>query len=141
MPRAHPGGALELLYSFQSKHRAHFLRSTAPTFPFQQVRCVLRNIVRDWTSEGAAERSECYAPILAELQSCFSDRDPSNPPSCVVPGAGLGRLPCEISRLGFVCQGNEFSYYTLIVSSFILNMWVSGNLSSVNKPACVLYFV
>jgi len=88
-------------------------------------------------------------------------------PTCLVPGAGLGRLACEISRLGmyflaalhcffrfklpaeshvkhhmfryffisckmflymcgfndagFIAQGNEFSYYMLMCSSFILN--------------------
>ncbi|GAQ89422.1 hypothetical protein KFL_005200030 [Klebsormidium nitens] len=95
-----------------------------PPSDVEKVRCVLRNIVRDWTSEGAAERSACYGPILAELRSCFPEGNSGSaqPLSCVVPGAGLARLACEISRLGFEVQGNEFSYYTLIVSSFILNM-------------------
>jgi hypothetical protein len=66
---------------------------------------------------------------------CFS------PPSCLVPGAGLGRLACEISRLGFITQGNEFSYYMLMCSSFILNQtqaplewtlhpWIHSNCNS-----------
>lgn len=73
-----------------------------------------------------------------------------SPPACLVPGAGLGRLALEISSLGmhmtsncyelyysiffssvltvslmtktgFISQGNEFSYYMMICSSFILN--------------------
>ncbi|XP_024524329.1 carnosine N-methyltransferase [Selaginella moellendorffii] len=89
-----------------------------------KVRCVLRNIVRDWTKEGAGERDKCYSPLLQELQSWFPNIDPEARPSCLVPGAGLGRLALEISRLGFMCQGNEFSYYVLICSSFILNQTV-----------------
>lgn len=74
-------------------------------------------------------------------------------PRCLVPGAGLARLACEISRLGtdsygvsktgqlapvcecmtdkecfvpgFESQGNEFSYYMLICSSFLLNQYVT----------------
>ncbi|KAL6865249.1 hypothetical protein ACP4OV_016400 [Aristida adscensionis] len=49
------------------------------------------------------------------------------PPSCLVPGAGLGRLALEISTLGFLSQGNELSYYMLILSSFILNHTQEAN--------------
>ena len=38
-----------------------------------------------------------------------------------MPGAGLGRLAFEIAQAGFICEGNEFSYYTLVCSSFVLN--------------------
>jgi carnosine N-methyltransferase len=37
------------------------------------------------------------------------------------PGSGLGRLPFEIAKLGFASQGNEFSYFMLLASNFILN--------------------
>jgi hypothetical protein len=87
------------------------------------------------------ERAQCYAPILQELQRCFPHRSQESPPSCLVPGAGLGRLACEISRLGFITQGNEFSYYMLMCSSFILNQtqaplewtlhpWIHSNCNS-----------
>ena len=36
-------------------------------------------------------------------------------------GAGLGRLCLELTNLGFEVQGNEFSYYMLLTSSFVLN--------------------
>jgi carnosine N-methyltransferase len=39
----------------------------------------------------------------------------------LVPGAGLGRLAWDVARLGFACQGNEFSHYMLLSSFFILN--------------------
>lgn len=81
---------------------------------------MLRNIVRDWSAEGAVEREQTYAPILEELRRRFPCAATERP-SCLVPGAGLARLACEVSRLGFVTQGNEFSYYCLLCSSFILN--------------------
>ena len=40
---------------------------------------------------------------------------------CTCSGAGLGRLCLELTNLGFEVQGNEFSYYMLLTSSFILN--------------------
>lgn len=86
-----------------------------------KVRCIIRNIVRDWAPEGEAERNQCYKPILEELQRQFRNHSRESSPSCLVPGAGLGRLALEISRLGFISQGNEFSYYMMICSSFILN--------------------
>lgn len=112
-----------------------------PSADVDKVRCIIRNIVRDWGEEGMTERAQCYAPILQELQHCFPHRSQESPPSCLVPGAGLGRLACEISRLGFITQGNEFSYYMLMCSSFILNQtqaplewtlypWIHSNCNS-----------
>jgi len=86
-----------------------------------KVRCIVRNIVRDWAPEGETERNQCYKPILEELERQFPSHSRDRSPSCLVPGAGLGRLALEISRLGFISQGNEFSYYMMICSSFILN--------------------
>ncbi|CAK9870452.1 unnamed protein product [Sphagnum jensenii] len=115
-----------------------------PSADVDKVRCIIRNIVRDWGEEGMTERAQCYAPILHELQRCFPHRSQESPPSCLVPGAGLGRLACEISRLGFITQGNEFSYYMLMCSSFILNQtqaplewtlypWIHSNCNSLTN--------
>ncbi|KAG1348044.1 carnosine N-methyltransferase [Cocos nucifera] len=92
-----------------------------PLVDVDKVRCIIRNIVRDWAAEGQKERDQCYMPILAELNRLFPDRSKERPPCCLVPGAGLGRLALEISCLGFISQGNEFSYYMMICSNFILN--------------------
>jgi hypothetical protein len=32
----------------------------------------------------------------------------------------------EIARLGYTTQGNEFSYYMLIVGNFVLNQYVTA---------------
>ncbi|KAG7568669.1 hypothetical protein ISN45_Aa04g014700 [Arabidopsis thaliana x Arabidopsis arenosa] len=98
------------------------LQTHVPLVDVNKVRWVIRNIVRDWGAEGQRERDECYKPILEELDSLFPDRHKeSTRPACLVPGAGLGRLALEISCLGFRSQGNEFSYYMMLCSSFILN--------------------
>ncbi|PKU78404.1 carnosine N-methyltransferase [Dendrobium catenatum] len=103
------------------------LRSSVPLVDVDKVRCIIRNIVRDWAMEGQKERDQCYKPILEELNRLFPVRRKERPPSCLVPGAGLGRLALEISCLGFVSQGNEFSYYMMICSSFILNQTQAAN--------------
>ncbi|THG08166.1 hypothetical protein TEA_020929 [Camellia sinensis var. sinensis] len=114
-----------------------------PLVDVDKVRCIIRNIVRDWAAEGQRERDQCYKPILEELEIQFSVRQKDCPPACLVPGAGLGRLALEISCLGFVSQGNEFSYYMMICSSFILNQtqtvgewtiypWIHSNCNSLS---------
>ncbi|PWA59047.1 S-adenosyl-L-methionine-dependent methyltransferases superfamily protein [Artemisia annua] len=114
-----------------------------PLVDVDKVRCVIRNIVRDWAAEGQKERDQCYKPILEELKRHFPNRSEDSPPSCLVPGAGLGRLALEISCLGFKSQGNEFSYYMMICSSFILNQtqaigewtihpWIHSNCNSLS---------
>ncbi|KAF3774950.1 hypothetical protein EJ110_NYTH51768, partial [Nymphaea thermarum] len=63
-----------------------------------------------FSSQGQRERDQCYKPILDELNRLFPDRSTS-------------RCTDERNFLltGFVSQGNEFSYYMMICSSFILN--------------------
>ncbi|KAK9917794.1 hypothetical protein WJX75_008331 [Coccomyxa subellipsoidea] len=95
-------------------------------FPADAEKCryVLKNLVRDWGSEGAAERAQSYGRIVAELRSRYQDRlaeEGTPPPRVLVPGAGLGRLCLDIAKVGFHTQGNEFSYYMLLTSSFMLN--------------------
>lgn len=119
------------------------LQLHVPLVDVDKVRCIIRNIVRDWANEGQKERDQCYRPILEELERLFPNRSKENPPACLVPGAGLGRLALEISCLGFASQGNEFSYYMMICSSFILNHtqaagewtifpWIHSNCNSVS---------
>lgn len=45
----------------------------------------------------------------------------------ISPGSGLGRLPLEICLRGYQSMGNEFSYFMLILSNFILNKYVSDD--------------
>lgn len=41
--------------------------------------------------------------------------------SVLIPGVGLARLLYESAKLGFDAQGNEFSYFMLFCSNFVLN--------------------
>jgi carnosine N-methyltransferase len=58
-------------------------------------------------------------PIVAP--SSAEEADTWMPPRVLVPGAGLGRLPYEVARKGYIAEGNEWSYYMLLGSDFILN--------------------
>ena len=62
---------------------------------------MLKNCARDWSTEGAAERAQSYGRITAELGRLFDSwpADAPQPPSVLVPGAGLARLCLEIVNL------------------------------------------
>ena len=63
-----------------------------------RVREAMKHFVRDWSDEGVDERRTIFTPILDELNKIpFHERENC---SVLVPGAGLGRLAWEISRLG-----------------------------------------
>ncbi|XP_044740628.1 carnosine N-methyltransferase [Chrysoperla carnea] len=87
-----------------------------------KVQATLKQLARDWSSMGAVERSQCYQPIIEEIERKFLNNaiDPSQI-KILVPGSGLGRLTYEIASRGFVCQGNEYNLFMLIVSFFVLN--------------------
>ncbi|KAF9559623.1 hypothetical protein BGW38_009084 [Lunasporangiospora selenospora] len=89
----------------------------------EKVQGTIKQFVRDWSEGGKSERDAIYVPIVQELQERFAsvpaqERGRLN---VLVPGSGLGRLAYEIAHAGFSCQGNEFSYYMLLASNFILN--------------------
>ena len=65
---------------------------------------MLKNLVRDWSAEGAPERSQSYGRILAQLRRHLGLRlenaDPAAPrPRVLVPGAGLARLCVEVAAM------------------------------------------
>lgn len=91
---------------------------------FDKVKSMLTHLYRDWSVEGKQERLTCYTPLLNELNEQFPN-DENNEKrkniKILVPGAGLGRLAYEIASMGFNCEGNEFSYFMLFTSYYILN--------------------
>ncbi|XP_063238385.1 carnosine N-methyltransferase [Bacillus rossius redtenbacheri] len=98
----------------------------------EKVQITLKQFVRDWSREGATERATCYQPIIREILELFPPAECS--PAAVkvlVPGAGLGRLAFEIARLGYNCQGNEFSLFMLFASNFVLNKCEQTNIHTV----------
>ncbi|XP_042278145.1 carnosine N-methyltransferase isoform X2 [Thunnus maccoyii] len=92
------------------------------TFDMDKLKSTIKQFVRDWSETGQAERDSCYQPIIQEIQRLFpSDQYDVSKVSVLVPGAGLGRLAWEIARLGYICQGNEWSFFMLFSSNFVLN--------------------
>lgn len=93
---------------------------------YENLRSLLRQMVRDWSVEGQAERDACYHPILASLGESFPSPQGIK---VLIPGAGLGRLAYEMVQRGFSVQGNEFSLYMLLPSQYILNHSRPGSLA------------
>lgn len=87
----------------------------------EKVIGTLKQLYREWSSEGAKDREACFDPILRALQEKWPDMASRKGVRVLVPGCGLGRLPFEIAALGFNAQGNEFSYHMIFTSCMILN--------------------
>ncbi|KAJ2486739.1 hypothetical protein IWW37_005503 [Coemansia sp. RSA 2050] len=94
----------------------------------------MKLFVRDWSSEGAEERRLTYGPLIEALEDEYSGiaLELRGEVHVLVPGAGLGRLAYDICCRGFSTQGNEFSYFMLFASNYILN-------SSLEKNEHVVY--
>ncbi|XP_063051849.1 carnosine N-methyltransferase isoform X2 [Engraulis encrasicolus] len=98
------------------------------TFDMDKLKSTIKQFVRDWSEVGKAERDSCYAPIIQEIQKQFPlDKCDVSKVSVLVPGAGLGRLAWEIASLGYTCQGNEWSFFMLFSSHFVLNRCENEN--------------
>lgn len=90
-----------------------------------KVRSTLKQFVREWSQERAEERESAFGPLIASLHkyiplSQFQEKH-GRLPWVLCPGSGLGRLPFDVVCNGYCCQGNEFSYFMLMGSNFILN--------------------
>ncbi|KIY53912.1 N2227-domain-containing protein [Fistulina hepatica ATCC 64428] len=98
-------------------------RYKSTEFDMDKLRSTLKQFVRDWSTEGQEERETTYAPMKEALLEHFSgiSEEDRRKLRVLVPGAGLGRLAYDVAKLGFSCQGNEFSHYMLLASFFILN--------------------
>ena len=105
----------------------HMKAQTSQT-DLEKARSCVNQFFRDWSAEGAAERSKCIDPVLHSLEAEFALKanDAALYPDkasmrVLVPGAGLGRLLFELCRAGFTARGNEISYHMLMASSLVLN--------------------
>jgi carnosine N-methyltransferase len=92
-----------------------------------KARSCINQFYREWSAAGAAERNQCFTPILSTLDAEHTSRLTSTPTlpksslKVLAPGAGLGRLLLDLSLAGYTVEGNEISYHELLASSFILN--------------------
>ncbi|CAG8485634.1 2063_t:CDS:10 [Ambispora gerdemannii] len=92
-------------------------------FDMDKLRSTIKQFVRDWAEEGKVERDAVYLPLINEINEFFKEvtQEQRSSVRILVPGAGLARLAFDIAKLGYSCQGNEFSFYMLLASHFILN--------------------
>ena len=88
---------------------------------YDKVRSTIKQFAREWSMEGEYERKHTFGLILSALESIYNEEASRSKVKVLVPGSGLARLPFEICRRGFTCQGNEFSMYMLLASNYILN--------------------
>jgi hypothetical protein len=92
-----------------------------------KARSHVHQFYRDWSAEGAVERSKSFDPIVKALEDEFQSLSKTSigldksDLTVLVPGAGLGRLCFDIRRAGFTVEGNEISYHALFASSLALN--------------------
>ena len=96
-------------------------RGMAKSVDMDKARQTIRQLYRDWSAEGADERRKCYSPVLNDLTRTFDDVPDKASVKVLIPGAGLGRLVFETSKLGYTVEGNEISYHQLIASNWVLN--------------------
>lgn len=64
----------------------------------ERIRDVLKQFVREWSSEGALERQQTFPHILSILKEVPVEARITT--TVVVPGSGLGRLAWEIAQMG-----------------------------------------
>lgn len=94
----------------------------------ENVQSTLKQFARDWSAEGESERLQSYKPIIDEIEKFFDpEKMEINEVKILVPGAGLGRMAYELASRGYFCEGNEFSYFMLIASNFVLNQCTIEN--------------
>ncbi|KAI0033301.1 N2227-domain-containing protein [Vararia minispora EC-137] len=107
----------------EHEHRSPRGKYKPSEFDMDKLRSTLKQFVRDWSEEGLEEREASYKPLKDALVAHFRDipAEQRHNFRVLVPGAGLGRLAYDVAKLGFSCQGNEFSHYMLLSSFFILN--------------------
>ncbi len=65
----------------------------------------------------------CYDPIKEEVHSYFPEpmKNGGERVSILHPGCGMGRLVFDFAVEGYKSQGNEFTYFMLLASNWILN--------------------
>ncbi|KAI6178901.1 Carnosine N-methyltransferase [Aphelenchoides besseyi] len=92
-----------------------------------KCRSTLKQIVREWSADGAGERYGCYNRVLEAIRSRYPNKMQRHNVKILVPGCGLGRLNWELLDDGFSVTGNEFSFFMILTSNFLLNCCKKAN--------------
>ncbi|XP_069481931.1 carnosine N-methyltransferase [Ambystoma mexicanum] len=114
----------DCVHMFENKEYGEGNRKISPasTFDMDKLKSTIKQFIRDWSEDGRSEREACYQPIINEIVKYFPrDKCDTSKVEILIPGAGLGRLAWEIANLGYACQGNEWSFFMLFSSNFVLN--------------------
>jgi hypothetical protein len=85
---------------------------------------MLKQLVREWTDAGAAEREQCLGFVLSSLERHVPISGGS-PPQVVIPGAGLGRLVWEVAMRGYAAVGIERAMSMMLCGSYVINHLLS----------------
>lgn len=90
---------------------------------FSKAASTLRQLYREWSVEGSAERRACFNPVLAFLEAHFAGTPPARRRTVRVlnPGCGLGRLVFELALRGFAAEGCELSYHQTVTAMHVMN--------------------
>lgn len=84
-----------------------------PQVGSKTVQSLLQSFVREWSAEGLQERHECFERVLGVLDRTLRPQleqaaaSGAPPPRVFCPGSQLGRLPFEVQRRGYSCEGSE----------------------------------
>ncbi|KAJ4373374.1 hypothetical protein N0V83_003669 [Neocucurbitaria cava] len=111
------------IYSIVMDH----MKTQTSQADMEKARSCVNQFYREWSAEGAIERSKCFDPVVAALEGEYIRRSheaaelDKSDLRVLVPGTGLGRLVFDVCRAGFSVEGNEISYHELMASSLILN--------------------
>lgn len=102
---------------------------------------LLTQLRREWSAEGALERTHCFDAALAALERHMpsaspaattqgdgggSDGAPHKRPRVLVPGAGLSRLNFELKLRGYEPLGVERACSFLLAADYMLRLLKSG---------------
>jgi hypothetical protein len=85
---------------------------------------MMKQLVREWTDAGAAEREQCLGFVLSSLERHVPISGGS-PPQVVIPGAGLGRLVWEVAMRGYAAVGIERAMSMMLCGSYVINHLLS----------------
>ena len=96
-------------------------RGAATPSDMDKAWSTIRQMYRDWSADGAAERNACYGPVMKDIERASAEVDDKSTIKILIPGAGLGRLVFELTRRGYTVEGNEISYHQLVASNWVLN--------------------
>jgi carnosine N-methyltransferase len=105
------------------------LKAEPRPLDFNKAAQTLRQLFREWSAEGAAERAACFDPVLRCITEHYDGaglpEEKRHTIKVLNPGCGLGRLVFELACAGFSVEGSEISYHMLIASMHMMN-FVAG---------------